>query len=62
MINGLVPCDECGFPRWKCGDCHDTLIITEYHGEGSEEWEEEYACPKCDPEDPNKGLWEPNHI
>lgn len=41
---------ECGFPRWNCGDCFDTQIITVIHGEDSGEWEDEYACPKCDPD------------
>ena len=53
------PCDECGFPRWDCDLCHDTLIVTEIHGEYGGEWEEEYGCPICS-EDLNIGLWEPN--
>ena len=53
------PC-ECGFPRWDCEICHDTLIASEIHGEYGGEWIEEYRCPKCDPYDMNEGLWEPN--
>ena len=53
------PCDECGFPRWDCDLCHDTLIITEIFGEYGGEWEEEHGCPICS-EDLNIGLWEPN--
>ena len=53
------PC-ECGFPRYDCELCHDTLICSEIHGEYGGEWEEEYRCPKCDPYDINEGLWTPN--
>ena len=53
------PC-ECGFPRYDCELCHDTLIVSEIHGEGHYEFEVEYRCPKCDPYDINEGLWEPN--
>ena len=54
------PC-ECGFPRYDCELCHDTLIITEIFGEYGGEWEEEHGCPICS-EDLNIGLWEPNHV
>tara|TARA_R110002020_G_scaffold1019_8_gene5202 strand:+ start:1786 stop:2025 length:240 start_codon:yes stop_codon:yes gene_type:complete len=41
---------ECGFIRWDCGDCKDTLIVTQTYGEDSSEYQIESACEKCDPD------------
>ena len=34
----------------ECELCHDTLVVTEIHGEGAGEFEVDHACPVCDPD------------
>jgi hypothetical protein len=34
----------------ECELCHDTLVVTEIHGEGAGEFEVDNACPICDPD------------
>jgi len=58
-VEEKYPC-ECGFPRFDCGECHDTGEVLHYYEDDTGRClEYEVGCSNTIHEDLNKGLWTP---
>ena len=49
----MVKEDKAKYDKFRvkeCELCKGTLVVSEIHGEGSDEYEVDHACPVCDPD------------